>query len=206
MANTNAPFGFRDLASAQGASSNFPLIRATVAYNDTTQIFTGDPVAMTATGGQVTQWQNGTSVATNLWGIFQGCKYLSLSQGKVVYSQFWPGADVASTAQQSIVAYLRPIALSTTPYFLVQTGSAGITADAIGANVDVVLGTGNTLSGQSGAYLDSTFTTTNTLPFRVVGLYGVGEFSDYNNVGPGTQAGAYNWAVVAANNMLTTGV
>jgi hypothetical protein len=207
MANNNAPFGFRDLASANGAPSNFPLIRATIAYNDATQIFTNDPVAMTATGGQITQWQNGTSVATNLWGIFKGCKFLSAFTGKVQYSPFWPGSGaVASTAQQSIVAYLQPIALSTTPYFVVQSGSAGCGVNNIGANVDVVLGTGNTLTGQSGAYLDSTFTTTNTLPFRVMGLYGVGEFSDYNNVGPGSESGAYNWVVVAANNMLTTGV
>jgi len=208
MANTNAPFGFRIFSSANGAPPNFSLIRATIAYNDGTKIFTGDPVKMTGTGGQVTQWTSGTAVS-QLWGIFRGCKYLSSSQGKVVYNSFWPGADVASTAQTSIEAYLEPVVLSTTPYFIVQTDSTGITVDAIGACVDVQLGTGSTLTGQSGAYLDATFTTTATLPFRVMGLYGVGEFAIGGGgvgVGAGTQAGAYNWAVVAANNFGTTGI
>lgn len=205
MANTNAPFGFRLTNSATGAAPNFEMRNATIAYNDSTKIYTGDPVKMTGTGGQVTQWTAATAVS-QLWGIFGGCKYLSSSQGKVVFSSFWPGADVASTAQSSIIAYLIPCIMSPAPTFLVQTGSAGVTVDAIGANVDVQLGTGSTLSGQSGAFLDSTFTTTATLPFRVTGLYGVGSTWGPANAGAGSQAGAYNWVYVEANVTGSTGI
>ncbi len=196
MANSNAPFGFRLFSSATGAAPNFPLAKATIAYNDTTKIYSGDPVKMTATGGQIAQWTAATE-ASQLWGIFRGCKYLSSAQGKVVYSNFWPGADVASTAQTSIEAFIEPITMAATPLFVVQSGSAGCAANK--------LGTGNTFNGQSGAYLHSTFTTTVTLPFRVMGLYGVGVYA-VNNVGPGSESGAYNWVIVAANNVASTGI
>lgn len=204
MANTNAPFGFRQLNSVLGAAPNYPQIKATIAWDYGTKIFTGDPVKMTGTGGQIAQWTGATEVS-QLWGIFRGCRYLSVSQGKVVYSQFWPATDAAASGQKSIEAYLDPCVLAGPAYFVVQSGAAGCSVDNIGANVDVVLGTGNTLSGQSGAYLDSTYDTAATKPFRVVGLYGQGEFAQYN-VGPGTQTGAYNWVVVAANVTGTTGI
>lgn len=204
MANTNAPFGFRNFSSLTGGAPNFPLVKQTIAYNDTTKIYTGDPVKMTATGGQVAQW-TATTAASQLWGIFRGCKYLSTSRGMVVYSAFWPGADVASTAQSSIEAYIEPCVLAATPYFIVQSDSTGCSVNNIGANVDVQLGTGSVYTGQSGAYLDATYTTTATLPFRVIGLYGAGEFAAYN-VGAGSESGAYNWVIVAANTTGTTGI
>ncbi len=205
MANSNAPFGFRLFSSSAGSPPNFPLVKATIAYGDSTKIYTGDPVKMTGTGGQVAQWTAATAVS-QMWGIFKGCKYLSSSQGKVVYSAFWPGADVASTAQTSIEAYIEPAVLANTAYYVVQSGAAGCGVDNIGANVDVAgLSGGSVFTGISGAYLDSTFTTTDTLPFRVIGLYGVGEFA-VNNVGPGSESGAYNWVIVAANTSGSTGI
>jgi hypothetical protein len=92
----------------------------------------------------------------------------------------------------------------------VQSDSTGVAFADIGQNCDVTLGTGNTLNGQSGAYI-SNLGTTATLPFRIDSLYGgaVGAGGrggiQPGSTGPysGSATGAYNWVIVRAN---TTGI
>lgn len=206
MANINAPYGLMPVTSATGAPSNYEMATGWVAYNDTTKIYRGDPIKKLATGFMA-QWSAGTAVS-QLAGIFWGCEYLSLSQGKKVFSQFWPGADVASTAQDSITIQYIPCNLAVPGTFRIQSDSTGVAFADIGLNADVVIGTGNTLSGASGCYLDvSTKAATATLPFRIVGLAGgamgaggMGIIQPGTN-GPysGSATGAYNWVIVAAN-------
>lgn len=206
MANINAPFGFKQQQSAMGAPSNFEMINMPIAYNDTTKIYTGDPVKRLATG-YIGQWTAATAVS-QLAGIFCGCEYLSSSQGKMVSSAFWPGADVASGAQSTIIAKIIPCNLAIPPKFLVQSDATGIAFADIGQNVDIAVGTGSTTTGVSGAYLDAgTLGATATLPFRIVGLYG-GAWGAGGSGGiqPGTggpysgsATGAYNWVIVQAN-------
>lgn len=155
-------------------------------------------------GGYIAAWTVGTAVS-QMVGIFVGCEYLSTSQGRVVWSPYWPGSDVASSAQSSIVAYVIPCSPGAAPRFVVQTGNSNTTASAVtqadvGQNADVAMGTGSTLSGRSGAYLDMyTAGTTSTLPFRIISLYpGVGNGSD--------AASANNWVIVEANTLQTTGI
>lgn len=211
MANVNAPFGLKPLTSATGAPSNYEMRQATIAYNDATVIYRGDPVKMLSTG-YISQWSNGTAVS-QLWGVFWGCEYLSTAQGKKVFSQIWPGADVASTAQSSITAFIIPCNQAIAGTFLVQSDGTGVAFADIGQNADITLGTGNSLTGQSGAYL-SNLGTGATLPFRIMGLYGgpagSGGFggiqpSSTNPYG-GSATGAYNWVVVSANNTGSTGI
>lgn len=204
MANTLAPFGFSQIGGAPGAAPNAEQVTFPIAYNDTTKIYSGDPVKLLNTG-YIAQWTASTGVS-QMMGIFVGCKYLSTSQGRVVWSPYWPGADVASSAQSSIEAYVVPCSPGTAPRFIVQTADSSTTAvavtqAAVGQNADVGgLSAGSTVTGRSGAYLDiNTFGTTATLPFRIIGLYqGVGNGSD--------AASAYNWVVVEANTLQTTGI
>ena len=213
MANINAPFGLKQLQSATGAPSNYEMIYRQIAYNDSTKIYTGDPVKQLNTG-YIAQW-TATTAVSQLIGIFAGCEYLSSSQGKMVSSPYWPGADVASTAQSTIVAKIIPCNLAAASTFLVQSDSTGVAVADVGQNVDVALGTGSTLTGQSGAYLDvGTLNTTATLPFRIVGLYGglPGAFGAMGiqpgSTGPytGSATGAYNWVIVKANVTVSTGI
>ncbi len=211
MANVNAPFGLQQLDSSTGAAPNFQMSTAVIAYNDTTKIYTGDPVKMLNTGF-IAQWTAGTEVS-QLWGIFAGCSYLSTSQGVRVYSQFWPGADVASTAQNSIVANIIPCTGAIAPTFVIQSDATGLAFADIGANAEITLGTGSTITGRSGAYM-SGISTTITLPLRIIALYGNvsgsalgglggGGFGGYQpsstNPYGGSPTGAYAWAVVRAN-------
>lgn len=207
MANVNAPFGLRQQQSATGAGSNFEMIYRQIAYNDSTKIYTGDPVKQLNTGF-VAQWTASTAVSQMI-GIFAGCEYLSTATGKMQSSPFWPGADVASTAQNTIVAKIIPVNLAIPSIFVVQSDSTGIAFTDIGQNVDLAMGTGSTTTGQSGAYLDSgTLGVTATLPFRIVGLYGglpgAGGAMGIQpgSTGPyaGSATGAYNWVIVRANS------
>lgn len=203
MANTFAPFGLSQTGGAPGAAPNAEQAEYPISYSDTTKIYSGDPVQITV-DGYIEQWDAGTTV-DRLFGVFVGCKYLSVSQSKVVWSAYWPGADAVSG---SVYGYVVPCTPGTTPRFVVQTGTSNsgsfplvaVTQAYVGTNADVALGTGSTYTGRSGAYLDiATFNTTNTLPFRIIGLYqGVGNGSDATT--------AYNWVIVEANTMKTVGL
>lgn len=213
MANVDAAYGLLPVTSATGAASNYEMRQVIIAYDNTTKIYRGDPVKQLNTG-YVGQWTAGTAVS-QLVGIFWGCEYLSSAQSKKVFSQYWPGTDVASTAQTSIVGWVIPCNQGSTPTFRAQSDSTGIAIADIGLNIDVALGTGSTITGASKAYLDvTTMNTTNTLPFRIVGLYGgvpgAGGFggiqpSSTNPYG-GSSTGAYNWALVTANVTGSTGI
>jgi hypothetical protein len=176
MANTSAPFGFRQY-SGNGSAPTYEQIAVRIAYNASAIFY----VVVGAPG------------TTQIAGVFQGCKYLSVSQKRTVWSNYWPGSDVASS--QTVEGY---IVNDPNAKFIAQTGATGATAADINANVNFAIGTGNTMSGISGASVDmSTVGTTNTLPFRIVGL-------DIDPPGaPGTEAGAYNLVIVAFNNVST---
>jgi len=187
MANTSAPFGFRQ-HSGNGSAPTYEQVAVRIAYN-ASAIFYGDPVLPDANGFVVV----GAPGTTQIAGVFQGCKYLSVAQKRTVWSNYWPGSDVASS--QTVEGY---IINDPNARFIAQTGATGATAADINANVNFAIGTGNTASGISGASVDmSTVQTTNTLPFRIVSL-------DIDPPGaPGTEAGAYNLVIVAFNNVST---
>ena len=196
MANTNAPFGFRQYKGL-GYAPTYEQVAVPIAY-DASAIYFGDPVFPTAAGGVAIASPGVAAIA----GVFVGCKYLSVSQKRTVWSNYWPGSDVAST--QVVEGY---IVNDPNSRFVAQVGGSsttGLTAAAVNANVQFNYGTGNAASGISGAFVvfDSPAVTA-TLPFRVVGLVEDPPGS------PGTEAGAYNWVVVAFNNIntrSTTGV
>ena len=190
MANTNAPFGFRQYRGG-GSAPTYEQVAMTIASNNATAIYFGDPVVPLNTGYIAQASSNSVQVA----GIFVGCKYLSTSQKRTVWSNYWPGSDASDDVEAYVVN-------DPNAKFLAQAGnssSVGIVFGDINANVQFAYGTGNSSTGISGAYIDMAVTpnTTATLPFRVVSLV------TQPPGGPGTQSGAYNYAVVAFNNVST---
>lgn len=191
MANTFAPFGFSQY-SGNGSAPTYEQNVGFCAYN-TAAMYFGDPVFQNS-DGSIYPTTPGTGI---LAGVFVGCKYLSVSQKRTVWSNFWGAADVASSNTVEVYVVNDPNAK-----FLAQVGgssSTGLAATDIGANVQFAYGTPNTMSGVSGAYIDITVTptTTATLPFKVVGLVTSPPGAN------GTASGAYNYAVVAFNNVST---
>jgi len=184
MANTNAPFGFRQY-SGTGSAPTYEQVPMRVAYNNTTPIYFGDAVIPLSTG-YIAQ---ATASTVQVAGIFSGCKYLSTSQKRTVWSNYWPGSDVASTAPD-VEAY---VINDPNAKFLVQAGGTAIGVAAINANIQLNVGTGNASTGISGMFVESPNTTA-TLPFRVVAL--VTEPPGANGT---DTASAYNQIVVAFN-------
>lgn len=189
MSNVNAPFGFRYLGDVSGGSPTEATTYAIVQSTNTTAIFAGDPVSPDGSGYIV----QATAGTVQLNGIFKQVEFLQAAVGRNIWLPYWPGSG--NTGNGSALISANPFSL-----FVAQALNTAIARADIGANINFALGTaGSTLTGQSGASLDqSTITTTNTLPFRIYGLW-----SDYAPPGaPGTDnTSAYNWAVVTFNNV-----
>lgn len=193
MANTFAPFGFAVGGRLDGAAWSGNQTRYLIKHDNTNQIFTGDPVVMLNTG-YIDEIAPGT---TPILGIFNGCQYISASQGKLVFSPYFPGSDQIT---DGVVEAFVIDDLNVT--FLAQTGwAAGTPAPAtqtmVGVNAQFANGTGSTRTGQSGAYLDLNVTpaTTSTLPFRILEL-----IDDPPGANGSDTTTAYNYVRVAWNN------
>ena len=192
MANTFAPFGFSQYKGT-GSAPTYEQVTTFCQYN-TAAMYYGDPVFRNGTTGGIYPTTPGAGV---LAGVFVGCKYLSVSQKRTVWSNYWGAADVASTNTVECYVVNDPNA-----QFLAQVGgssSVGLAAADIGTNVQFNYGSPTAASGISGAYIDITVTpaATATLPFRVVSLPADPPGAN------GTASGAYNYAVVAFNNVET---
>lgn len=188
MANTSAPFGFRQYRGT-GSAPTYEQVPMLIASNNATPIYYGDavvPVTGSATG-YITQ---ATASTVALAGIFVGCKYLSTSQKHTVWSNYWPGSD----ANGDVEAY---VITDPNAQFLVQAGATNVGQSKVGQNIQLNVGTGTTANGISGMYVENPANTA-TLPFRVVNVV-------TNPPGAnGTDAtSGYNYVVVQFNNELT---
>lgn len=189
MANTDPGSynGFQQY-SGNGSAPTYEQVAVKIVYN-ASAIFYGDPVEPDANGYVVVGTTSSGSGNTQIAGIFVGCKYLSVSQKRTVWSNYWPGSDVAST--QTVEGY---IVNDPNAKFKVWTAAAGATQAAVNANIGFNIGTGNTANGISGAYA-ATIGTDSSLPFRVISLV-----TDPPGVN-GTASGAYAQIIVQFNNV-----
>ena len=135
-----------------------------IASGYATSIFAGDAVKL-VTGGTVER--DTFDAAMTPIGVFMGCSYTDATLGKV-FRQYFP----ASTAASDIMAY---VVDATDVLFTAAVVSSGTTIGDLaltdlGANVAGVDNTGDTASGNSRCAISDTSATTNTLPFRIVGL------------------------------------
>lgn len=187
MANTNSPNGFQYFGRLEGGAPTSGLSTRLISSSDTASVGYGDPVTSLASGF-VSASAAGT---TQIDGIFYGCEYLATAVGKVVWSNYYPGSGSGG----DVKAYL-----CTDPdaQFVVQSDNTAIAFADIGANIQLVVGTPNATTGSgTTAVGQSTIATTNTLPFRIVGL--LSQFGP-----PGTNGtdntSAFNRVIVSPNN------
>jgi len=189
MANTAAYNGFQQY-SGTGSAPTYEQVAVKIAYN-ASAIYYGDPVNPDANGYVVVGVTSSSSGNTQIAGVFVGCQYLSVAQKRTVWSNYWPGSDVAST--NTVTGY---IINDPNAKFVAQFGNVSVDQSYVNNGVGFNIGTGNTSNGISGAYL-ATLATDSTMPFKVVALV-----TDPPGVN-GTEAGAYQKAIVAFNNVST---
>lgn len=164
----NAPFGLKPSVMNTGApwngQTNTYIISTTAPG---TTLFTGDPVAQAADGGIVI----GTG-GTGIIGVFMGCQYVD-STGNYRFSPYWQ----AGTSIQSNTIPTAFVVDDPTVLFDIQVATStpgvghapSVSQTDLNRNANFVVGTGSTISGQSGAYLDSvTINTTVDLSLKIL--------------------------------------
>lgn len=187
MANTQAPNGFQYFGRLEGGSPTAGLSTRLIASSDTAAVGFGDPVTSQA-NGYVSASVAGT---TQIDGIFYGCSYLATAVGKVVWAPNYPGSGAGS----DVTAYVNTDPES---MFVVQADGTAIAFSDIDANIQFVAGTPNATTGFATSLVSqSTISTTNTLPFRIVGL--LSQFAPPGTDGTDNASG-FNRVIVAPNN------
>lgn len=187
MSNSNAPNGFVYYGRQDGGSPMEGFSTRLIASSDTAAVGYGDPVT-SQTNGYVSASVNNT---TQIDGVFYGCQYLSTALGRVINTNYYPG----SGAGGDVTAY---ICDDPDAQFVVQSDNTAIAFADTQSNIGFVAGTPNATTGFSTAAVgQSTLSTTNTLPFRVIGLLSA-------SAPPGTagtdNTSAYNRVIVGFNN------
>jgi len=168
MANTFAPYGFLQYQGGAGGAPTFAQSTRKIASGNSTAVFTGDPVmpVVSTANGYITQAAAGSTV---LAGIFVGCKYLSTSQKRTVWSSYWPGSDTTTDVEAYVIddPNARFVVQSSGSGFPITGTTSTQTSGVQGQYAQFTIGTGNTSTGRSGAYISSVATTV-TFPFIVV--------------------------------------
>lgn len=190
---SNAPQGLVPVRYLNGSAWTGSTTQYPIGTTYATSMFTGDPVT-TLSDGTI-----GIGVAgAPCRGVFMGCKYIA-TNGTPIFSPYWP----ASTAVQTGSTAYALIADDPFLVFTVQEtdGSSGAgtplaLADR-GLNINFVVGSGNTATGQSTTSLNNTTeATTATLNLKILDL----------DPTPGNVVGNYaNWLVTWNNHQFKGG-
>ena len=162
MANIDSAFGLIPIAKVGQNPNNGGLTKYSIADNQSTAIFTGDPV---------TYKNDGTvDVADNtkaLCGVFRGCFYTDPSTSKPTWRPYFP----ASTSPGDAVGF---IVDDPQQSFICQqdSDSVNLVAANLNENVNFVFGAGNTTTGVSGVEIDSSSkNTTATHQARLISFW-----------------------------------
>ena len=186
MANTFSPFGFRSFGHQDGSPPTMGMSKYTMNSSYATATFTGDLVVNSSTiHGTVQQWAAGLVATIKPLGVFAGCEYYNPSVGRVVWSSFFPGSVGSSSP---VTAYVITDPEMT---FIAQASSGTVVGTSLqGMNISATVGTGNTLNGISGSYLNSSQvgTQASSYAWRVVDSYS--NFAPPGTNGASTDSGA----------------
>lgn len=163
--SVDGPYGLVPVQRVSGGTFTGPTRHYKIASGYATSIFNGDAVKL-VTGGTVER--DTFDAAMTPIGVFLGCSYTDPNTKQKLFSQSYP----ASTVADDIEAYVMD---ATDVLFKVAVVSSGTTIGDlaqtdIGANVAGVDNTGDSTTGNSKCAVSDTSATTNTLPFRIVGL------------------------------------
>jgi hypothetical protein len=149
-------------------------------------------------------------------GVFAGCKYLSVSQKRTNWSNYWPGSDAATDVEAYVIT-------DPNARFIVQSANSATTASAmgqaqVGQNISFSwqdsLATGET-NGRPSTGLSTMFadqatssqaggTANSFLPFRIVSIANFlpGQSSPFGSINGFDAADRYNELVVGFNNAM----
>lgn len=162
MPNADAPAGLKPVRHINGQAYNGAADVYTTASGDSTAIFLGDPVKLSGTA-QVINGVTYTDVAQ----AATGDVILGVVVGVL--------PDTDESLKYRAASTVRRVLVATDPSLLYEiqevSGGTALTSAAIGLNANFVVGSGSTITGNSGVELNNaTEATTNTLDLQILGL------------------------------------
>jgi hypothetical protein len=167
--NTLSAFGFKEARLWTGSVPNYAINGRSVAYNYGSSIGFGDPVYLNTSGNVVLYASGGTTID----GIAYGFEYFD--PNNILSGAFHP-AWTAPTLTSGTTVVCK-VQTDQNMVFIAQANGAALTQASVGKNLDIYSGSSGAPtsgSGLSTCALDpSTIATTNTLPFRLVGILGI---------------------------------
>jgi hypothetical protein len=175
MANTYAPFGFRQFGQREGSAPTAGMERLLLASSDTNLYFTGDLVSVSSLSLIPGYIAPISSVAANytvvpIAGVFLGCEYYNPSVARTVWSPYFSG-NVGSSSPCNAYVCTNPEQLyiaqgSTGAVYGTSCIGFGIGTTTTGSSL------GNTLSGISVMALSTQVSgLSSASAFRVVDVY-----------------------------------
>lgn len=221
MANASTAFGFRHIGGLPGSAPTFEMSVRAIQSTFATPISFGDPVVRAnATSAYIVNTATTALIATTpLQGIFVGCQYQPTSGGGVVWSRFWPGNAAATDAVAYVIDSPEALFLASSIGSAIGTGQVGLNVgfaiNSLSAGIATNAFTAGNLasaflptSGNSPFVIDgASVATTNTLPFKIRGVFGP-SFGNFANNAPGMFGGVgngsdptslFNWVIVTFN-------
>lgn len=166
MSNIAGPWGFRPVRRIDGTQPTYQLNPYQIAFNNGNKIARGDPVKLLASGF-IDILAPGT---TAIFGIFMGCEYVDPTLQRKTFQNMWNAVSGLNSAT-IVTAY---VIEDPNVIFEVQAGNnagTGFVQGNVGNNANFLNQGAPNAAGISVALLDqTTIATTNTLPFRVIGL------------------------------------
>lgn len=187
MANTNALRGLTPIRHRNGAPYNGA---ARQYYHDSGNgvgIFIGDLVTGT-----------GASTFVNMGGVIQSLPNVVQSATGDVFQGVCVGVlqDTRDSLIYCAASTGRIILVADDPDLLFQAqdinSGSTLTANDVGLNINVVVGSGSTVTGMSAMALDNTTeATTNTLDLKIIGQLNAPDNDPGTSVSAGTAAGQY---------------
>jgi hypothetical protein len=164
MANIDSAFGLIPVAHVGQTDNNGGQTQYSLADNQGTAIFTGDPVKYKSDGTVEVAGAGDAMV-----GVFGGCFYTDPTTSKPTWSPYFP----ASLSPGDAKGFIWDNPMQT---FIVQQDSvvSNLVAADLNLNANLIFGTGNTTTGVSGVEIDSSSAdTTATLQVRLIDFYNV---------------------------------
>src|SRR4029077_9375458 len=100
MANTAAPYGFRQFGQREGSAPTAGFETRLISSAQTVPIFTGDVVGVSTTAPYIGSLESSLSapagaLTETVRGVFLGCEYFNTNVSRVTWWSFWPGSGAS---------------------------------------------------------------------------------------------------------------
>jgi hypothetical protein len=172
----SGPFGLQPVNRVDGMPYAGATRTYTIASNYNTAIFNGDLVIL-VTGGTIEKF-TGTDSGFPL-GVFMGCEFTN-AQGQRLNGQFYAGTSMTNATAKIVVDGQAAYRVAVTNGSSVMSTA---TLASIGSNMELVQGTGSTITGNSGVSVEAgTEATTDTFVVRVIDVVPETSFISNGNV------------------------